>query len=326
MNFTKTASTLFALALALVLSIPVAPQAHAADPFYTDQVVPLLPWRGVYYEPGRGGTGLTLDVDSNGFLFAAFYTYDAAGNQVYYLIEGAYQPTSEEIRQDTGVIGTMENPTIYTSTGGECVGAGCSYRAPTRTAANLNASFVWTTPQRLHMTIGGQSWDLIGGHFTVANTNLIQGQWSVAATFEVLDTPTTGDMGVIQSVVTTTDCGRWSASDFPVPAEGDPDYTENQLVLPSDAEICELRLDSGALRSHYNSVSVFLWISSAEGTAGMFYSRQVFSQWEPVTKLKTLYVDGQNTLRGRNVFRSGDVMGDVTMSRIVRGAVPYIPE
>lgn len=312
MNLTKIVTTALCVALAFTVSTPVAAQSQEPEPTYTDFVLPLLPWRGVYYEAGRGGTGLTLDVDAKGTLFAVFYTYDAAGDQVYYMIQGNYVPNDEKTRHETGVIGHMDNPTIYRSANGECVGAECTYHEPDNAIADLNASFVWTTPQRVHITIGGQSWEMRGGHLAVPNTELIQGQWSYTITGDVSDVSDVTEVVTHQGLATTTNCD-WEVASF-----------EGQLV-PATATICQLFVEgaAGPLLEDINTLSLmFLWYDPMSGVAGLFVGNESNGVWVQ-SPLSKLYVVGPHTLRGR--FESWDsVKGEVILSRIYGNASPQL--
>lgn len=326
MNLIKMVTTAMCLALAFA-SLPATAQSEP-EPFYTDLVLPLLPWRGVYYDAGQGGTGLTLEVDGNNFVFAVFYTYDPAGNQTYYMIQGEYVPTSEETRHDTGVIGRMDNPSMYTSANGECVGVGCTYHAPDNTVVNIHASFVWTTPQRVHITMDGQSWDMQGGQLTVTNTALIEGQWSWVRVFDNHSTPAAGDRITRQGLITTTNCD-WTAAYFTMPVEGDADYEEDQLALPDDARICQLVVEGAAgtpLTGDADSgVTLFLWHAPLSGETGIFWAKERFGKWEQIREVTSLYVVGPNTLRGRTES-AVRVSGETILSRIYPGATPYVPE
>ena len=66
-----------ALCLGVALLGGSATPAKAA--FYATKTLPILPYRGMYYVLGHGGTGLTVDLDENGFVFAVFYAYGADG-------------------------------------------------------------------------------------------------------------------------------------------------------------------------------------------------------------------------------------------------------
>lgn len=186
---TKKLSTrvvIVTVALILASSVAFASNvglgAHAvASSDVKDHVTPILPYRGMYYSPGHGGTGMTVDVDANGYVFAVFYTYTKSGKPYYYLMEGLFKPSAPQVVVDTGVLGTMDAP-AYISENGECVGKGCTYRSPDRSDAHLSAQLVWTAPRRLHLTLGDQSWDIQGGQYTISDADMLEGTWATVAT------------------------------------------------------------------------------------------------------------------------------------------------
>lgn len=160
----------------------VSPNSQAmTSSAVSDHFAPILPYRGIYYTPGHGGTGLTLDVDVNGYVFAVFYTYDKAGQPYYYLMEGKFKASTPQEVVDTGVLGTLDAP-AYISENGECVGTGCTYHSPDRSDAHLPAHLIWTAPRKLHLTLGDQSWDIHGGQYTISDADLLEGTWATTAT------------------------------------------------------------------------------------------------------------------------------------------------
>ena len=167
-------STLLVLT-GLFALLPPTP-SHAQSPVYTPTALPIFPYRGMYYEPGHGGTGLTVDIDNNGYIFAVFYTYTPAGQPTFLLMEGKYQPKSEAQRISTGLLGTFE-ATPYISENGECVGPGCTYKSPTRTATNLSAKIEWTASRTATLTIDGQTWHLKAGQYSISDADALLGQW-----------------------------------------------------------------------------------------------------------------------------------------------------
>lgn len=143
------------------------------------QVDPVLPYRGTYYEIGHGGTGMTVDVDRNGVVFAVFYTFDAEGQPFYYNILGQYEAETNGLALAHGaVIGTLEGD-VYYGTGGECIGAGCTYQAPTAHPTDIHAQLTWLSPTQVEVTIGEQTWSMTGGRITVDFENFLEGQWYI---------------------------------------------------------------------------------------------------------------------------------------------------
>lgn len=136
-----------------------------------------LPYRGMYYTAGHGGTGLDLDMDASGYVFATFYTYDDTGAPTFYMLEGQYVQNSFADYTATGVMGHFE-ASPYVSSGGECVGDGCVYHAPTRTPTDLQASMVWSGARQATLTIGTQTWHIHAGQYTVKDEDALVGTWS----------------------------------------------------------------------------------------------------------------------------------------------------
>jgi hypothetical protein len=178
MNALKVLISANAACLMAMLFAPASAQTYG--PIYTERTLPIFPYRGMYYEAGRGGTGLTLDVDNNGVIFAVFYTYTPEGKPYYYLMQGNYQPRTDKDRLASGILGTFD-ATPYISEGGECVGEGCVYKSPTRTGTNLHARIVWISPRVATLTIGSQSWHLRAALYSISDADDIEGQWFFSA-------------------------------------------------------------------------------------------------------------------------------------------------
>lgn len=137
---------------------------------------PILPDSAMYYELGRGGTGLNVDVDPNGYIFATFYTYDQEGNPIFYAMQGYFQP-SDDVSYSLGTF----DAALYLSRDGECLGDGCDYQSPGRIPTDLEAHIEWESARQANLTIGTQSWDLQAAQYTVAEVDMVAGTW--AATF-----------------------------------------------------------------------------------------------------------------------------------------------
>ncbi|MGB8714907.1 MAG: hypothetical protein WCD66_00930 [Rhodanobacteraceae bacterium] len=165
-----------------VLLLAASSASGSEDPGWQP---PILPDRGMYYTPEHGGTGINLDVDPNGYIFATFYTYDADGRPTFYLMEGPFQPasdiTADADRFHRNQIGSFD-ATLYTSRNGECLGADCVYRNPDRTLTGHKAHMVWITQRHARLSIDTQSWDLRAGQYTSADTDKIAGTWAATLT------------------------------------------------------------------------------------------------------------------------------------------------
>lgn len=153
----------------------------AADTAYSAPgLLSVMPYRGVYYERGRGGTGMFLDRSPRGDLFISFYASTEEGAPTYYLMQGMFEPSSDAARIETGVIGTS-HPALYTSRGGECIeGADCPFQEPTRTAVNLPVEITWMTPRHASVVIGSKSFDFRAAEFASADgDSLANSRWLI---------------------------------------------------------------------------------------------------------------------------------------------------
>lgn len=164
--------------IAVLLSLPLTAAAQVQG-----QQQPLLPDDGTYWDRDQPGTGLTVDVDPNGYIFATLFVYDRAGNPVFYNMEGFFEPAADI---SEGAIGSFEAE-LYASHGGECLGSDCSYASPERSMTGMHAHITWTTARHASLSIGGamwgdQTWDLRAGEYTVADKDLIAGTWSATFT------------------------------------------------------------------------------------------------------------------------------------------------
>lgn len=252
-----TARILAGLALAVAVILPGLAVA-GADPSGAEGST--LPYRGMYYVHGQGGTGLTVDVDKNGFVFAVFYAYDKDGKSTYYLMQGTYEPNAPDDVIDTGVIGTM-NADVYLTSDGQCVGADCPYKSPAPSATGLTATITWTSPRQAHLEIGTQSWDVLGGVYTVSDDDFLQGDW--------VDVVTVYAPGEVNGLTVTsgftiqkTDLGAWSFKRCPATSKY---YTaDSYTTLPDDAVIYSI----GKVQGH----GQFLYRSESTGRSGYFRS------------------------------------------------------
>jgi hypothetical protein len=154
---------LFLALLAVAVTSIAVPQAQATNPtpihLVAPNLTPIQPYRGMYYERGRGGTGLFIDKSPKGSLFMVYFTFDAQGNQKYYLMQGDFEPASEAYRSLNGVLGTAA-PTTYVDAGGECVEGECPYKDPSRALANVQAHLTWYTPRMVDLELGDKTFHL----------------------------------------------------------------------------------------------------------------------------------------------------------------------
>lgn len=149
--------------LFLGLLLLLSPVAHAQ--YVSTRLGSIQPYRGMYYDRNQSGSGLSVDIGPGGVMFLQFATYDANGNQVNYITQPVYTPSSEQARASTGVIGTATAQAYYV-TNGQC--AGCTYKQPTINPLNLYPTFTWTRPRHVDMsfTQNGQTFTY---HFDAGN-------------------------------------------------------------------------------------------------------------------------------------------------------------
>ncbi len=126
----------------------------------------IQPYAGMYYDPNQSGSGLSVDIGPGGMLFLQFATYDANGNQVNYIVQPIFQPSSETQLDASGIIGTATASPFYQALNGQC--PGCAFRASTVSATPIMPAFTWTTPRHVDMSfpLNGATYTY---HFQAAN-------------------------------------------------------------------------------------------------------------------------------------------------------------
>jgi hypothetical protein len=139
----------FAALVAFALGA-IAPAAQALDTSVSERLGIVAPYTGSYFDPAQSGSGLEVDIGPGLGNFISFQTYDAAGNQVNYLLQAAYTPTTEQERAATGIIGRATGEFLQ-ARDGQC--PGCEYRQPQLTATGLHATLEWSDPRHVKMTL-----------------------------------------------------------------------------------------------------------------------------------------------------------------------------
>lgn len=297
---------------------------------------PILPDQGAYYTEGHGGTGLQVDVDPNGYVFAAFFAYNKDGSPTFYMLEGYYQPSSESKRVATGVIGRLD-ATPYISAGGECLGPDCVYKAPTRTATGLDASMVWTTPRQATLTIGSQTWAVQAGQYRVADASLLAGTWNLIVS---RNTRHDGTAVVADAVVTVAKAAGVTAASFTseggamTPPAGSLIYTVVPTVNPRRSTHPITHASANGVRTFqylsdltdHPDVGYYLYYDPATGQAGLVAAdaqlrigasatrHDAGAQSDAALYLHSTYVQGRLQWRRGGVVDA--VMGAVTMQRV----------
>lgn len=168
--------------LMVLLVVVTAPADAIAITGQSTALIPLLPARGAYYDVTKPGTGVSVDVGLNGFIFLTYYGYNTLGAPTWYSIQGQWVPSTEAQRITTGVIGTLASPLVY-STGGQCIT--CSFTGgPVTTAAPYAVSVSWTAPRHLNLSIGDQSWQMDAVQYGVADQDLLSGTWQLTLSWD----------------------------------------------------------------------------------------------------------------------------------------------
>lgn len=293
----RTLTRLFSITAALGVGLALlggSATPASADTVPNNHIVKLLPYRGMYYTAGHGGTGLTVDVDKNGYVFAVFYTYDKDGNPYYYLMEGMYKAKSEDDRQKSGLIGTLD-ATAYISENGECVGSGCTYKSPERSLTNIHAHLEWSSPRNLHLELGDQSWDIQGGQYTISDGDNLLGTWAVNS----WGTDSANSKPYYRAIVCNISKAsvRFQPSDFPTRYDDKGNLVAG-VVVPEDADLYRMKCDAAALDD------TFVWHQASTGRTGLFSANLGFGDAPPTSAddvfgYATLYADGPNTIRAR---------------------------
>src|SRR5512141_2928326 len=140
-------------------------------------LTPVLPAHGAYFDNSKSGTGVFVDVGLNGFVFLAYFGYDALGAPTWHMIQAPWSPSTEAQRIATGVIGTLNSPLLY-ATGGQCIT--CDFTKPQTLAVEpYPVAVSWTTPRHLDLTIGNQSWHMDAVPYGVADEQLLVGTWQL---------------------------------------------------------------------------------------------------------------------------------------------------
>ena len=268
--------------------------AQSASPAYSPYVLPIFPYRGMYYEPGHGGTGLTVDIDNKGYVFAVLYAYTPDGQPYFYLMEGQYRQRTDRERLQSGILGSFE-ATPYISEHGQCVGEGCDYKSPQRTATDLHAEIVWTTPRTATLTIGGQVWQLRAGEYTVSDADAMVGQWSMVAVVNAsLFSVEYSNIGVFGSFSLRKNSGGAKAADFAQVPFLSPDSVVYDLTWLRSPQ--RVFTTSGTFFALYNPHTGRLDIVQAALTAsGSVNPGSVVPQW-------AVFPDGPQVMRGRREY------------------------
>lgn len=145
-------------------------------------LIPVLPARGAYYDVTKAGTGVSVDVGQNGFVFLTYFGYDTLGAPTWHMIQGQWMPSNEAQRIQTGVIGVLDSPFLL-ATGGQCIT--CDFTGgPTLAMEPYAVSVSWTTPRHLDLSIGDQLWHMDAVQYGIADKDLLGGTWQLTISWD----------------------------------------------------------------------------------------------------------------------------------------------
>ena len=114
------------------------------------------PTQGIWWSSGNPGTGLALNIDTEGRWFGALYLYDEAGAPTFLTLQGtslAYQLDGDG--DDPYAIGI--SPLIL-SEGGQCLG--CPWTQATTSDTGADAELIFYTATRATLKVGAWSLEL----------------------------------------------------------------------------------------------------------------------------------------------------------------------
>src|SRR5687768_7725237 len=137
-RYMKTTPSL-ASALGLLLIVANANAQSAFPPTLDDPYyAAVLPRPGAYFDPDHPGTGMFVDVRTDGSVFIHLAVYDSEGKPTWYAVQDRFVPQFAYATHGDGSIdsnrwyvadgiGYVDAP-VYRASGGQCLG--CAYTAP----------------------------------------------------------------------------------------------------------------------------------------------------------------------------------------------------
>lgn len=296
------------LALAVAAGAPVA-AAHPGESL--DHQIRILPYRGMYHEVGHGGTGLSLDVDANGEIFAQFYAYDDAGAQRYYLIQGDFVGNDVHEIMRTGITGTYAGG-AYLTRDGQCTSAECAWRRPELWAPGnklVPVHITWRGPRHAEVTIDARTFHMKAGVHSVSEADLLLGNWLGTVLISIWpETPMTGSLLATQWTIERTTLRRKQFSG----CGGDDFYDWKSFELadvPEDAVIYRLaHSDNGRLREAFFGQPMYLFHAPDEDRWGAFLTIECpdAGHYSEPAYATRIFVTGPNEIVGLSAFVHDD--------------------
>lgn len=341
----------FLMSIACTLSVLSLPAFAGGGDTGSDYVAPglgsILPYRGVYYDRGRGGTGMFLDRSPRGDLFISFYASTEDGAPTYYLMQGMFEPSSDAVRIETGVIGTA-HPSLYVSRGGECIeGANCTFQEPTRSAVDLPVEIVWMTPRHATVTIGSKAFDFEAAEFVSPDgADLADSLWLINYGISSPGGPDVAGEPPVRSAMSLVRLHAVSFEEdavsispnahdaFSPPPTGAQWYV---LACPSEVSTCAGLYMFAAIVSHFNGAPYPMVLEENPYRLLLWHERVTNRMGVQIVKLENggvtigvggaffseVYFDGRNRIVGRGQrLASPDWMGGAMLNSLLMRRMP----
>ncbi|HEX6834751.1 MAG TPA: hypothetical protein VF132_14530 [Rudaea sp.] len=190
----------------------------------------LLPARAIYYDVGKPGTGVAVDVGRDGDVFLAYFGYDELGAPTWYSLQSRWAPNTEAQRIATGRIGALAGP-LLAAHGGQCIT--CDFTGKPTVAPALSATAQWSTPRHLDLTIGDESWSMDAVAFGPDDAHLLTGTWSLTIGWNGGDT---GNIAARTQILTLAEGVAFDTLPIPTYVVRDP-AADPAIALPPPGSI-----------------------------------------------------------------------------------------
>jgi hypothetical protein len=158
----------------------------------------IYPNEGAWWNPAEPGTGWVLEVDEiTGFLFLTWYTYEADGDPIYYLLQGPLQMRPERDRVRGAPWATLSGP-LSVVRGGQAPGQ--PHRPPQVADAGLgNAEVRFFDARRGEFRLGGRVTPIRVFTTATPEVDLLAGTWGIR--YRAVSTVGAPTVGVKQAVI-----------------------------------------------------------------------------------------------------------------------------
>ncbi len=119
-------------------------------------VIPIMPEPGGFFDATQPGNGIMVEVADDGFVFGAFFYYDALGMTKWATVQGFCAPVSEQVRMTSDVVCRVTPASMFEARNGQCWG--CPWRPNstfTSTDMNSGVEVVFFAPNRGELRANG---------------------------------------------------------------------------------------------------------------------------------------------------------------------------